>query len=452
MTYQFAEHQQYGKFMMQCNPFLGCFYAMGTGKTAMTLDWINDALKKKEIGSALVVCPASLVDSWETAIDEMILFEGYTDEDVKRLRSTVRIRSFQRIYRAERTTTHHRDGRTTTKRTISLREDVDREWGVVIVDEAHGIGAHNSVQTRAAITLGKLAKHRYILTATPVHGGGGKEDFSKLYGEFQFLSGGTMWKSWSEFCSKYVLSVDKWYKPLDYDVEACRSLMKQHAIVCRLEDCFDMPGKMETEIKCKLAESKMYKDIRNGNLLPYGIDVEVAGAQYIKLMQICSGSMKRERDTMILRCSKDDVLEDILTGTDDPVVIFCNFRASVDRCATICRKVKRKCTTFDGRSQPDVWKQFSAGKTDVIICQYQSGGVGLNLQRAHIMVLFEPCTSALLLEQATGRIYRKGQDKKCIYYYLVTPGSIEKKILDTVRSGVDVSNAMLNEWSALGII
>lgn len=452
MRYKFAEHQQYGKFMMQCNPFLGCFYAMGTGKTAMALDWVNDALKKKEIGSALVVCPASLVDSWCEAIEDMVKFDGYTDADVKRLKSAVKVCSYQKMYKTERTAIHHRDGKVTTRRSISLRPDVDREWGAVIIDEAHGIGAHDSVQTRAAITLGKLAKHRFILTATPVHGGGGKEDFSKLYGEFQFLSGGTMWKSWTDFCNKYVTSFDKWYKPRSYDVEACRALMKSHAIVCRLEDCFDMPGKMEQEVKCKLVESKIYKDIKEGNLEPYGIDVEVAGAQYIKMLQICSGSMKRERDTMHLRCSKDDALEDILTGTDEPIVIFCNFRASIDRCAEICRKVKRRCVTFDGRSSSDAWKEFSSGKKDVIICQYQSGGVGLNLQRAHIMVMFEPCMSALLLEQATGRIYRKGQDKKCIYYYLVTPGSIEKKVLDTVRSGVDVCTSMLDEWSAMGII
>jgi SNF2 family DNA or RNA helicase len=55
---------------------------MGTGKTAMALDWVNDALKKKDIGSALVVCPASLVDSWYEAIGDMIKFDGYTDADV----------------------------------------------------------------------------------------------------------------------------------------------------------------------------------------------------------------------------------------------------------------------------------------------------------------------------------------------------------------------------------
>ena len=452
MTYKFAEHQKYGKFMMQCNPFLGCFYDMGTGKTAMTLDWINDALKKKDIGSALVVCPASVVDSWLDAIEGMIQFEGYTADDIKRLKSAVKVISFQKMYKTQRTPVRHKDGQTTVRRAISLREDVDRQWGAVIIDEAHGIGAHSSVQTRAAITLGKLAKHRFILTATPVHGGKGQEDFSKLYGEFQFLSGGNMWRNWTEFCNKYVTAMDKWYKPLSYDVEACRSLMKQHAIVCRLEDCFDMPGKMETEIKCKLAESKMYKDIKSGNLEPYGIDVEVAGGQYLKMMQICSGSMKRDHDTMQLRCSKDDALQDILTGTDEPIVIFCNFRASVDRCASLCKAVGRRPTVFDGRSSSDAWKDFSNGKTDTIICQYQSGGVGLNLQRAHIMVLFEPCMSALLLEQATGRIYRKGQNKKCIYYYFVTPGSIEKKILDTVRSGVDVCTSMLDEWSSLGMI
>ena len=414
----------------------------------MALDWINDALKKKEIGSALVVCPASLTDSWAEAIDDMVKFEGYTDADVRRLRSAVKIISYQKMYHSEREAKSHRDGQVTYKRTISLREDVDREWGAVIIDESHSIGAHNSVQTRAAITLGKLAKHKYILSATPTHGGGGKEDFSKLYGQFQFLSGGTMWRSWTEFCGKYVTSMDKWYNPKTYDVEACRALMKKHAIVCRLEDCFDMPGKLETDIKCKLMESKMYKDIKNGNLEPYGIDVEVAGAQYIKMLQICSGSMKRERDTMVLKCSKDDTLEEILTGTEEPVVIFCNFRASIDRCASICKKVKRKFTTFDGRSSSDAWKEFSTGRTDTIICQYQSGGVGLNLQRAHIMVMFEPCMSALLLEQAKGRIYRKGQDKRCVYYFLVTPNSIEKKVLDTVKSGVDVSNQMLDEWAS----
>lgn len=416
------------------------------------LDWINDALKKKKIGSALVVCPASLIDSWTDAINDVVKFEGYTDADVKRLKNAVKIISYQKMYKTVKTPVHHKDGRVTMKRTISLREDVDREWGAVIVDESHSIGSHSSVQTKAAITLAKLAKYKFLGSGTPVHGGKGQEDFSKLYGQYQFLSGGNMWRSWTEFCNAYVLAYDKWYNPLKYDVEACRAVMKSHAIVCRLEDCFDMPGKIETEVKCKLAESKMYKDIKEGNILPYGIDIEAAGGQYIKMLQICSGSMKREKDTMTLKCSKDDALVDILSGTDDPVVIFCNFRASVDRCAAICKKMRRKATVFDGRSSSDAWKEFSSGKTDIIICQYQSGGVGLNLQRAHIMVMFEPCMSALLLEQATGRIYRKGQNKKCIYYYLVTPGSIEKKILDTVRSGVDVCTKMLDEWSAMGEI
>lgn len=448
----FAEHQQYGKFMMQCNPYLGCFYAMGTGKTAMALDWINDALKKKEIGSALIVCPASLVDSWKDSIEDMVTFEGYTADDVTRLKSAVKVCSYQKTYKTTKTVVNHRDGRTTSRRSISLRPEVDRQWGVVIIDEAHGIGSHSSVQTRAAIVLGKLAKHRFILTATPVHGGKGKEDFSKLYGEFQFLSGGTLWKSWTDFCNQYVTGFDKWYNPIDYDIPKCRELMKRHAIVCRLEDCFDMPGKTEQEVKCKLSEEKVYKDIKNGNLEPYGIDVEVAGGQYIKMLQVCSGSLKRETDTLKLRCSKDDALTDILVGTDEPMVIFCNFRASIDRCAELCRKAGRTVVTFDGRSSSDAWKDFSSGKVDTIVCQYQSGGVGLNLQRAHIMVLFEPCLSALLLEQATGRIYRKGQERKCTYYYLVTPGSIEKKVLDTVRSGVDVCTSMLDEWSAMGII
>lgn len=53
--------------------------------------------------------------------------------------------------------------------------------------------------------------------------------------------------------------------------------------------------------------------------------------------------------------------------------------------------------------------------------------------------------SSLLLDQARARIRRKGQDRHCLYYFLTTDG-VDRRISDTVRSGVDVTNEMLDEW------
>ena len=441
--WKFAEHQIEGKLYMDSNDSLAIWYGMGCGKSALALWWIRDALMDHRIGSALIICPASLVPSWKQAIEDMNKFEGFDKKDVSLLKEKVYITSFQKTYRTTKTPVKHRDGHTTLKKSTSLREEVDRNWGVVFVDECHCIGSHDSKQTKAAITLSKLARWRYIMSGSPTHGGGGNNDFAKLYGQLQFLTQGRLWKGWTDFKQHAVLSVDPWGNPYRYNTEYCRNLMTNYGIVCRLEDCFDMPGSRDMVMDCPLSEVKVYKDLKDGDVERYGIDITVAGGQYTKMLQICSGSMKRAEDTMDLKTSKTDMLEDILEGTDDQIVIFCNYRASIDKCRKLCEKLHKRTAVYDGRSKDATWKLLGEGKVDVLICQYQSGGAGLNLQSAHIMVLFEPCLSSLLLDQAKGRIYRKGQDKKCIYYILDTPRTLEHKVWETVRNGMDVNNDLL---------
>lgn len=447
--YKLRDHQLYALEMMASNTQLGIFYAPGTGKTMITLSWVKYALKQGLIKDALIVCPAGLVGMWYQALDELPLFEGFDQRTIDNIRNAITITSFQKTWKSEKKKAgHDNNGYERYTKKVYLREEVDKPWGAVIVDESHSIGAHNSNQTATAITLGKLARYRFAMTGTPVHGGGGREDFSKLYGQLQFLSKGSAFKNWTAFCKECVTSYDRWGSPNDYNVKHCRALLQEYGIVCRLEDCIDMPGKTEQMIACPLSEKKVYEDIRDGRLEPYGIDIDIAGGQYIKMLQICSGSMKLDdKKTLGLKCSKDGALGDILNGTDDAVVVFCTYRASVDRCVKIGKKAGRKVVSFDGRSKKETWKEFQEGKVDMIVCQYQAGSAGLNLQRSHTMVFFEPNTSALIMEQAQGRIYRSGQDKKCIYYYLHTPKTIEEKVLKTVKSGVDVTNDMLRRWS-----
>lgn len=449
MSYKLMQHQEEALFFLESNPSLAIYAEMGLGKTAIALTRAY-RLMRESPKSVLVVCPASLVPSWEQAIEGMRDFEGVTEEDMEHLR-TITIRSYQKMYRSRKVDQHHRDGQVTQKRSIELREDVDRRWDLLIVDESHCIGAHDSIQTRSAIALSKLSDEIIIMSGTPFHGPGGKPAYEKMYGQIQVLTKGQKWRNWTQFKGELVTSVDRWFKPRTFDEDKCRAIIKDHSITYRLADCVDMPERTEQEIPCPLAEKKVYEDIKKGNVAPYDIDVESGGTQYLKLLQICSGSMKRTADTMHFVTSKDDVLADLLEGTDEPVVIFCNFRASVDRCVEICGKVHRKAMGFDGRSKEGAWKAFVEGKYDTIVCQYQSGGVGLNLQRAHIMIFFEPTLSALLLEQAKGRIYRKGQEQKCIYYYLSTPKSIEARVFDSVRKGVDVSNDMLEHFAHMDV-
>lgn len=447
--YKLREHQKYALQVLAANDGLICAYDLGTGKTAIALHYIYSRIKNGSVKDALVICPASLVASWEQAIDEMILFEGFDSHAVQLLKDRITIRSFQKTYTSKRVPIGKNGDQITYRRNISLRDDVDKRWGVLVVDEAHQCSAHNAVQTKAAITLARLSQRVLSLTATPLHGGKGTVDYSKAYGEIQVITRGQAFKNWTEFCNKAVTGVDRWHKPLTYNEPYCKSLMENHSIVCKIEDCMDMPDKIEQDMPCPLIEKTIYLDLGKGEIEKYGLEIQNAGGQYTKMLQVCSGSMKvTDTMTMKLRTSKDDILGDILNSTDAPVVVFCNYRASIDHAEAVAKKAGRRVVVYDGRSKRETWKDFQAGKADCIICQYQSGSAGLNLQRAAHMVMYEPCYSALLLAQAKGRIYRSGQKaSKCVYYYLCTTGTLEEKVWKTVRAGQDVTEALMIQWS-----
>lgn len=96
--FKMAEHQEFGEYVMSCNNFLGLWYDMGTGKTQMALSRAYHALEDGDIEDVLVVCPASLTGNWEVSVDKMLMFEGYTEEGVSRLKDALTITSFQKLY------------------------------------------------------------------------------------------------------------------------------------------------------------------------------------------------------------------------------------------------------------------------------------------------------------------------------------------------------------------
>ena len=426
---------------------LGLFYEPGTGKTITALTWIRNALRDGRIQDALVVAPASLVPNWEKDIDECTDFDHMTEEDKALLKEKVTIRSYQKLYHSSR-------DKTTNRRRIALREDVDKKWGAIIIDESQALGGHSSVQTKVCLSMAPLAKYRFIMSGTPVHGSSkaGGEDLSKLYDQFKFLEP-SIWKNWTEWCKRYVQAMDRFYKPVKYDVEALHKLMSEMAISIRIDDCFDLPKELHTKIPCPLTEQKVYKEISKGITEKYGFEVRIAGGQFTKQLQLCSGSIKRDDGTVDTYTSaKDDVLRSLLDENPGPLVIFCKYTASIDRCYNIAKDMGRDPVIFDGRSVGPTWMEFAEGKKDVVIIQYAKGARGLNLQNADVEIFFEPCFSTEHLKQARARIRRPGQTQICRYLMLYTPGTVEQHALEDVLNGHDITADTFKRWSEKGSI
>lgn len=451
-------HQKNASNVLDNVNSLALFYEAGTGKTMCILDWVyrhaNDGDLEPE--SVLILCPASVVPMWERAINNLQSFEGYTDKGVQNARKSILLASFGKIYLSHKTQAL-KGGKTYR----TLKPEYDRHWSLIAVDESHSIGSHSAIRTKMCLSLAKKQDKRVILTGTPISGGGGKGDYQKLYGQMLFLDYDafgmhgtyTDWCSWTQWKKKYVTQENYFGAPTQYDEPALNEIMKKYALVVRLDDCYDIPSSQDIDIPVFLqGKGKEYygKLAKQDPMLTPTLEVElnIAGSRYVKMYEITSGFIKPSKDGEIVSFDTPRLpaLRNIIEGTDDKVVVFCHFTHSVDECYRACSEYG-KTVIMDGRSDKDAWVQFQDGDQKYIVCQYQSGGVGIDLYASHTCVFYEPTMSSLLLEQARQRIRRKGQNKRCLYYHITTSGCIDVRISDTVRSGVDVTNKLLDDWA-----
>lgn len=445
--FKLRSHQLYASELMRASPQLALFYEAGTGKTMCVLDYLYNQFKNKEITNALIVCPASICSSWETAIDKMAKFEGYTSYGISQMKKMVTIRSFQMVYCRKTKRVRHRDGTVEeVKSAPQVRDELIHPFGAIIVDESQGLGNHSSIQTQMLLKMAELSDNRYILSGTPVTGGGGGCDYSKLYGQIKFLDP-DIWASYKDFCAELVTKYDFYGKPTEYRNEECEALLKGYGIVARLADCVDIPETTDVDVPVKIECQEEYNDIKAfKNLEKYNIDPPTGGSYLIKLLELSSGFLISKAGAVTeYPSAKLGALSTILAGTDDKVVIFCTYTRSVDRVKKVCEGFG-KTVVYDGRSTTDTWREFQYGDAKYLVCHYASGGVGIDLFASHTMVFYEPSLSAMLTEQAKARIRRTGQTHPCLYYWLYSEG-VEQKVVESVRAGVDISRDLLDDWA-----
>lgn len=450
-------HQIYGSQMMDNVPILGIAYQTGTGKSATALDHVYKIVNLYGKEDILLLCPASLIPKWREDIEKMRGFEEYTDAGVDRVGQCLTIVSFSKFYKTEKYTVHHikdgknyKKGTTSEKERLVLRPEVNKHWDCIIVDESHRIGNRQSKQTHASWKFADISDTRYIMTGTPISGGGEQEDWSKLYGQIKFLEP-SRWESWKQFAEEYVLEYDYWGRPSKWRDDACRDLMREYFIFARLSECYDMPERTDTIIPCPLLEPKVYHDFKKKNFAPYGLRIRKSGLTHQKLLQLCAGEVKIDTDLdecIKFKTGKEQALKDIIEGTDDKIVIFAMHKNVIDDIEAICSKYG-KTVVYDGRSKTETWMDFQNGDARFLVFSYMKGVEGLNLYSSHTMVFYEPTPVNRDLEQAQARIYRKGQDKHCLFYYLSVTGTIDAEVYRRVIKGETLTTETLEQLAAM---
>lgn len=402
---------------------------MRLGKTLPTLIRILELSKGDKIQNCLIVGPKAVMGAWYRDC------ELFNKSDRQHLENLITVINYDSVWRKNK--------------------GYDRQWDCIVLDESHKIKNRTSKRSTFLLKIALNAKYRFILTGTPI----GNGQLENIWSQYAFLKptvvrgrvASEIFGTYRQFEDKYCI-LNQYWKPYRYlKVDELQDIISEYCYRVTKEEALDLPDKLPDEIyDIELKEPKMYKEMHKTNVIA---DLDMLAdnplAKMLRLRTICSGFIKDEDGRVHeLKCEKLEVLKDFLDGWEKKLVIFCEFRHSIDAVSGLLQKLKIKHVILDGRQKDkQIWRKFQSDeKIQVIICQYQSASMGVDLFASDTVIYYEPTLSSNTLEQSRDRIHRINQTNKCSYIHFITKSSIEAAIYKALKGYNDFSEKLFTEY------
>lgn len=428
------EHQETALNLLRINDGFGLFMEQGTGKSFPVLFRLAELAESGRIGSALIVAPKAVCDSWRQKEAQL------SDGQRSALASIgLRVESYDVVWRRE--------------------EIAGATFDAVVLDESHYVKSPSAKRTHACMALCARASYRYILTGTPTSNGQLCNIWSQLACVDPVVVKGRVYPACLGGDSYYkwlgrVAYLNQWHRPYRYrNVDEIQSVIAEHSYRITKAECLELPDKLPDQVldvDLDPKAAKPYRDMMRSSAI---VELDtLAGnslTRSLRLRQLASGFIDTDSGGRVeYPCRKLTVLRELLEDFEGKVVIFCDFRHSIDAVSALLARLRMGHVVLDGRqADKGVWKRFQEdAAVRAIVCQYQSGSAGIDLYAADTIVFYEPSLSSNLTEQARDRIHRIGQHRPCSYYWLITRGTIERAIYGALRSYADFGEALFTKY------
>ena len=400
---------------------------MGLGKTVQAIAALRILRARREIGSCLVVAPASVLDQWRRELARWapelsaIIVRGGADD-----------RSWQ--WRAE-------------KEVVLVSYDVLRQdagflarlqasrsaWSVVVLDEAQRIKNRNDT-SEAAKKIPRLRS--WALTGTPI-----ENDETEL-------------ASIMEFVDYDEGSPRNRYRP----GEALRLRHRELQLRRRKGDVLhDLPPKLETRLTIPLHrdQRESYERAeREGIVYLRSLGAEVGVGHVLELItrlkQICNADPRTGASSKL-----DDIGERLrkLADQGHKALIFSQYTSDTSGVAAAANHLRAfNPLTLTGDipadRRSDIINRFRAGSAHkALIVSLRAGGVGLNLQEASYVFHLDRWWNPAAERQAEDRSHRLGQTVKVNVIKYTCEDTIEERIDRILRGKQDVFDQLVDDVS-----
>lgn len=170
-------------------------------------------------------------------------------------------------------------------------------------------------------------------------------------------------------------------------------------------------------------------------------------------------------DEIVRAAGKFELLDRLLPKlhrSGHRILLFSQMTRLLDILEVYLRMHDYKFLRLDGSSKTDergtLLKEFNAPDSPyfIFLLSTRAGGLGLNLQTADTVIIFDSDWNPQMDQQAEDRAHRIGQKKEVRVFVLVSVGSIEEVILERAKQkmGIDakVIQAGLFNTTSTGIL
>ncbi|CAI5468177.1 unnamed protein product [Closterium sp. Yama58-4] len=305
------------------------------------------------------------------------------------------------------------------------------KWHYVIVDEGHRLKNHESVLSKTLVA-GYSIRKRLLLTGTPI-----QNSLGELWALLNFLLP-AIFNSSDNF--------EDWFNaPFADKCDVTLNEEEQLLVIRRLHQVIRpfilrrkksevekfLPQKRQVILKCDMSawQREYYSQIVSADALdhPY---------------------QPQSPNERVRASGKFELLDRILPklqAAGHRILMFSQMTKVMDLLEDYLRSVGMLYLRLDGMTKTDergrLLQLYNAPDSPyfIFLLSTRAGGLGLNLQTADTVILFDSDWNPQMDQQAEDRAHRIGQKREVRVFVLVSVGSIEEEILERAKNkmGID---------------
>ena len=443
------------------------FMDMGTGKSKVLIDNFSVLYDKGYIGGVLIIAPKGVYRNWSsneipTHMPDHVLADiciwqpNHTQKFLTTWKKLFEDNYNLKIFLMNIEAFSTRKGVEVAEKFLLAHSTL------MAIDESTTIKSKNAKRTKSIVKLGKMAKYRRIMTGSPI-----TKSPMDLYTQCEFLNPELLGhKSFYSFQYEYAIIKRRNLGSYSFNqivgyknLKELNGLLDNFSYRVRKQDCLDLPDKVYTKRVVELTpeQARMYSDLKKialgiceeGTVTPTTILT-----QLLRLQQVCSGHVKLDDGTIkTFSSAKIKELEAVVEEIDGKAIIWANFTHDIESIVELLTKMygEGSVVSYYGATSTDqrdyAMSSFQNPDSPVrfFVGQPRTGGYGLTLTQASTVIYYSNSYDLEVRLQSEDRAHRIGQVNKVTYIDIIAEKTVDEKVLQALRSKIDIASVVLQE-------